>query len=377
MPAYHQMGHNSTNLLFEPDLASFSGAILSPVNDDQAQVAAILQRVRANRADLEMVFDPQLYFPQSNRGQIRTWPHFPDDVDTADLSSPAWWTSVVAALAKVVGSVSPDAVCSPAVVPRVFSNNDFYMRMVEVGDELVDAVSAIPVLQTVIVGFDDLTTPARPYEIASIVSKSKSDRVFLVVSADVDPRRELSDVESLKGVMRLIHLLESGGQRVLVGFCSSDMALWKAAGATSCATGKFFNLRRFTRSRFEEPSGGGGQLPYWFEEGVFAYLRESDVVRVQRAGAFSGSTTRNPFTGPILTMISEPKPWVGQGWRHYMWWFADFEARATKDIVRSQLRSADNVWRDFEVNDVLMEERLNDGAWVRQWRRAVAEYQVP
>ena len=110
---------------------------------------------------------------------------------------------------------------------------------------------------------------------------------------------------------------------------------------------------------------------------VFAYLRESDVVRVKRAGAFSASTVRNPYSDPILALINEPKPWVGRGWRHYMWWFADFEARATKDIVRSQLRSADSVWRDFEVNDVLMEERRNDGAWVRQWRRAVAEFDSP
>src|SRR5687768_15124772 len=32
MPAYQQMGHQSENLLFEPDLSAYAGAILSPVN---------------------------------------------------------------------------------------------------------------------------------------------------------------------------------------------------------------------------------------------------------------------------------------------------------------------------------------------------------
>jgi hypothetical protein len=53
------------------------------------------------------------------------------------------------------------------------------------------------------------------------------------------------------------------------------MILWKAAGATNCATGKFFNLRRFTISRFEEPdSSGGGQLGYWFEKALLGIPSE-------------------------------------------------------------------------------------------------------
>jgi hypothetical protein len=80
--------------------------------------------------------------------------------------------------------------------------------------------------------------------------------------------------------MKLIAALESSGQRVTVASCSSEMILWKAAGATNCATGKFFNLR-FTISRFEQPdSSGGGQLGYWFQEALLGFLRQSDLLRV-------------------------------------------------------------------------------------------------
>ncbi|MES2643871.1 MAG: hypothetical protein V4850_30565 [Myxococcota bacterium] len=377
MPAYHQMGHHSTNLIFQPELAAFRGAILSPVNEDQGQVAELVPRLRAERPGIDVIFDPQLYFPQSNRGQLRSWSHFPNDLDTADLSSKSWWSSTIGAIASVVEGVTPDAVCSPAVVPRVFSSNDYYLRMVEVGDELLARRPGCRVLQTVLVGIDDMTSATRAHEVASMVSKSECTGVFLVVCTDVDPRRELNEVEGLKGVMRLINLLESGGQTVLVGFCSTEMALWKAAGATSCATGKFFNIRRFTRSRFEEPSNGGGQLAYWFEEALFAYLRESDVARVRAAGAFSDSTDRNPFTPTILTFMQEPRAWVGQGWRQYMWWFADFEQRADRATVRAALKAAEDLWRTLEEKDILMEERQNDGNWLRQWRRAIAEFSGP
>lgn len=375
MPAYHQMGNDSTNLVFQEELGRYRGAVLSPVNEDPESMAALVGRARRELPALDLVFDPQLYFPQSKRGQLRSWGHFPQDVDTADLSSTAWWTAVATSISSVAATLGTDAVCSPAVVPRVFSN-DYYLQMIRVGDDLRGRVRQ-RVLQTVLVGLDDLTTSTRAHEIASIISKSGGTEVFLVIVSDVEPRRELNDVEGVKGAMRLIRLLEAGGLSVLVGFCSSDVALWKAAGATSCATGKFFNLRRFTPSRFEEPSKGGGQLPYWFEESVFAYLRESDVVRVQKAGRFSDATSRSPFTATILRQMVEPRPWVGQGWRQYMWWFADFEARADRDLVRATLRAADEVWKAFEQADLLMEERANDGAWVRQWRRAVAEFDAP
>jgi hypothetical protein len=374
MAVYHQMGHHSTNLVFEPELGSFRGAIVSPVNESQGQVENIIERARNERPDLELVFDPQLYFPTSNRGQLQTWSHFPKDVDTADLSSIRWWRGAVDAVAGVAETLMPDAVCSPAVVPKVFSGTDFYSKMVKVGDQLATRLADVDVLQTLLVGIDDLTVPSRADEIASIVSLSQNSRVFLVVCADVEPRRELADVEGLKGVMRLIHLLESGGQQVVVGFCSSDMALWKAAGATSCATGKFFNLRRFTRSRFDEPKAGGGQLPYWLEERLFAYLRQSDVVRVEQNGGFSDATLRNPFTDETQAAIASGDPWVALGWRQYMWWFADFETRARRKTVQAALKSADKVWREFDDADVLMEERQNDGFWVRSWRRAVVEF---
>jgi len=38
-------------------------------------------------------------------------------------------------------------------------------------------------------------------------------------------RRELADPEELKGAMKLIAALESGGQRVTVASCSSEMIL--------------------------------------------------------------------------------------------------------------------------------------------------------
>src|ERR1051326_1805716 len=90
MAVFHQMGHDSVNLL--GDVAGYGGAILSPVNCTEDKAAAWV--TAHQNATFEFVLDPQLYFPKSDRGLLTKWSHYPKELDTADLGSPAWWDGV-------------------------------------------------------------------------------------------------------------------------------------------------------------------------------------------------------------------------------------------------------------------------------------------
>jgi hypothetical protein len=382
VPAYHQMGHDSENLLGETGLGAFGGMIVSPVNYSEERVAAQIAAIRGEDRgeNFDVVFDPQLYSPRTERGRLREWSYFPSDVDTADRSADDWWNSLVDRMTPTALGLSVNAVCSPAEVPRAYTDL-YFSQCVRVGNMLAAALQGTGVrpVQTAIVGLADLSTPARALSIASQVSSTKCDGIYLVLVGSTEPRRELVHVEELKGAMRLIHALEREAQiPVIVGFSSTDALLWKAAGATSVATGKFFNLRRFTLSRFEEPEGGGGQLPYWAEESLIGFLRESDLTRVNAQKLLSAVNDTNPFAQAILTQLANQpgRAWVALGWRQYMHWFADIERRLRDQIAqpRDLLIQAEQNWRMLEDIDVLMEEARNDGSWLRAWRRALAEY---
>lgn len=381
MSVYHQMGHQSENLLSEPKLDRYAGAILSPVNFDEPSMCRQVAGYRRNPA-AEAIFDPQLYYPHTDLGKIRQWSYFPSAFDTADSASEQWWDNLVMELAEACGRVRPDAVCSPAIVPRTFVDS-YFDQMNRVTDRLVDAVAplGIGVLQSVIVNLADLSDSARVMTIASILTRTQAPRIYLVLKADVVPRREIVDTESLKGAMLLIHTLEQSGLAVLVGYCSSDVILWKTAGATACATGKFWNLRRFTPSRWDPSDQGGGQLPYWFEESLLAAVRESDVIRIERAGLLSDASRHNPFCDDILSRISQPgnQAWIAMGWRQFMYWFSDVEARLAAGTIDGEtlLRQADRNWGLFDQLRLFMEERGNDGSWIRPWLRAIVEWQEP
>jgi hypothetical protein len=266
-------------------------------------------------------------------------------------------------------------ICSPAFAANVYTN-EYYSLVVNIGNYMITNLSgtSTSAIQTVIANLADLTVSTRSSEIASIVSRTKASRIYLVFVSNTPPRRELANVEELKGAMKLIRLLENSGINVTVGFSSSDLILWKAAGASSCATGKFFNLRRFTSSRFEEPSEGGGQLPYWFEESLMSYFRESDVIRLQGANLLNNSV--NPFNNQILNTIKVGNPWLSLSWRQYMFAFADLEERlqnCTID-VNVALKDYEDNWFAVDDNNILMEEQRNNGSWLRPWRRALIEF---
>jgi len=378
MPAFHQIGHDSENLLFDSGLERFGGAILSPLNYGPAEVRAQLDRLR-DRAGFVTIFDPHLYRPQSERMCLPNWQYYPRDVDTADFSE-EWWAPIVDSVAATVAELKPTAAASPTIVPKTFPN-EFYLESINNGNRLEAALrgTAVEPIQTVVANLSDLNSINRVMTIASIVSRSRISQCLLVFVGNTEPRREFSDPEELKGAMRLIAALEAGGQRVTVGSSSSEMILWKAAGATNCATGKFFNLRRFTISRFDEPVGkGGGQLGYWFEESLLAFLRQSDLLRVQGRGLLSAASGENPFSGTILENIPAKKAWVALGWRQFMYWFADAESRLQSGAMSAEalIAAADGNWAAIETAKppLLMEERQNDGGWVRAWFRALIEF---
>ncbi len=378
MSVYHQMGHDSKNLLRAPNLELYKGAILSPVNYCEEEVVEQISLMKEDPS-FEMIFDPQLYSPKQGNAKLRQWTYFPDEADTCDMASDNWWRGVIQEVVKACLRMHVSSACSPAFTPKAYSD-DYFKFITCVGTAFSNMLSGtnIKPLQTVVCGLNELAGANRAHQIASIVSQTQAESIYLVLVSSVLPRRELSDVEELIGAMKLISLLEATGLHVVVGFSSTEMVLWKAAGATACATGKYFNVRRFTLSRFDEPNeGGGGQLPYWFEESFMAFLRESDLVRVKNAGMISAESLKNPYSISILNQMatSPGKAWLALSWRAYLYSFADLEKRIGKSSVdvMQLLKTAEQNWTQIE-NKILMEEIKNNGVWLRSWRRALLEY---
>lgn len=378
MSVYHQMGHDTINLVKEEHLMKFKGAILSPVNYTEDEIVKQVEYMR-KKENFEAIFDPQLYYPRTERKKLKDWSYFPSDVDTADITNEYWWHNVTDEVVKICKKINCHSACSPAFAPRSYTD-DYYSLIVRVGNYFVEKVKndSIEPIQTILVGLNDLSSISRSKHIASIISQTLANRVYLIFVSDIEPRRELNNANELKSAMKLIQSLEKAELEVIVGCCSTEFILWKAAGASSCATGKFFNLRRFTSSRFEEPKKGGGQLPYWFEENLLAFLRDSDLIRIKRNNLLNPVYESNPYAIKILEQMekSPESAWLALSWRQYMYAFSDLENRIENGLINIEqlLKQAEDNWINLNNNNILMEEMTNNGSWVRIWRIALTEF---
>lgn len=383
MASYLQMGHDTENLVGEKDLDEFQGIVLSPLNRSPEELLKHVKEFK-EKGDYDIVLDPQLYFPRSMRGKLQEQSYFPSDLDTADIYSPSWWDKIVNLLCDFSRQLDVNAVASPAILPKRWTD-DYFSICSDVSQNLFDTLEGtnIKTLTTVMVDTKELSDPDSVFKKASILSEADSSGYYLVLVSDVDPRREFAESDELFGIMTLIKELENTGRRVIVSHCSSDMILFKAAGATSCASGKFFNLRRFTKSRYEEPGGGGGQLSYWFEHSLLAFLREADILRLKAEGYdnYVGTLhSGNYWADKILEKLKKEtgKAWLALGWRQYLSWFCKTELLLSGnnpiEKVKGWLKASEDFWLTLEDDDILLEEPRNNGAWLRPWRQALIKF---
>ena len=384
MSAYLQMGNDSNNLIIGASgIDGFDGIILSPVNEAASDLSASVPKFR-EKGQFDIVFDPQLYCPQFDRGRLQSHSYFPKDLDTADPSSDGWWQKIINNLVEEADQLGVDAVCSPAILPKK-SSPEYYARIADIHSLLKDVLqgSSIRPIMTVCVTLNELEKPDDAFRIASIVTAHSPQSIYLVVESEVEPRREISD-PNMFPLMVLVAALEKSGCKTLVSHCASDMILMKAAGATHCASGKFFNLRRFTRARFEEAKDErGGPAAYWFEHNLIALIRRADIARILKQWPndfIGGGDSNNTFSNQIFEQFANDpkKPWLALGWRQYLAWFAATEQKLSDSnaltIVSGWLKEAEKRWDQLEEKDILMDEKRNDGSWIRPWRQILREF---
>lgn len=375
MPAYLQLGHESWNLLDDADIGAYRGVVLSPVNDDPTYVRDRLARLGARARDFEVILDPQLYNPMADRGQLLTWPYYPNDFDTADRSDPRWWANVARGVVRTAADIGANAICTPAPIPRVASP-DYYRFIVEVGDATKAEADAarLDTLLTVVVPLRDLVDPRRALELASILTGSDCERIYLVFLAeDVGQREPLNDGAGLASAVHLVRLL-SETVRVHVAFSAHELVLWKFAGAADVSSGKWMNVRRFTPGRWRDEEGGGRQVMYWNESLLLTLLRDQDVTRLDREGWFAGRTfTDNPASERILQILrsGSGEAWLRLSWVQYLRWVSVIEARATAgdDTILSRVDAA---WASIP-RTMLFVDRFNTGDHARIWLNAARE----
>ena len=99
------------------------------------------------------------------------------------------------------------------------------------------------------------------------------------------------------------------------------------------------------------------------------------LVRIYVGARLGGIYAGGLFARPANDR-KKPKAWVGLGWRQFLYWFADAEARLTAGEAQAELilQGADDGWGKIDTAKVLMDERHNNGGWIRRWLNILNDF---
>ena len=157
MAAYLQMGHDTQNLVGEEGLESFSGIILSPLNRKKD---SLIQDVNSfkGKGTYDIVFDPQLYYPHTEKAKILTHPYFPSDFESADYSNTNWWNNIHDAIIHYCEELGVNSIIAPTVDPKSYDEQyyDFNVQNVNTFYER-NSLSDISIWAPLIVSLNDLS----------------------------------------------------------------------------------------------------------------------------------------------------------------------------------------------------------------------------
>ncbi|MGO1070753.1 hypothetical protein [Lysobacter sp. CA199] len=250
----------------------------------------------------------------------------------------------------------------------------------DIGDQTRDIATShhLDCLLTAVIPLYHLSDPQRAMEIASILSGSKCERMYLTfLVEDIPQRQPLKDSSALASAIHLVRML-SKHLRVHVAFCAHDLVLWKAAGAADISSGKYLNVRRFSPSRWSPEEREGRMVPSWNDERLLTLTRDQEVLRLDRVGWHNDiDIAKNPASLEILSILRSGtgKPWLRLSWIQFLNWCVATE-REIRSIEAGDVllrKSYDDWTYAIEELKLLFTDRFNDGAHVREWLNAIRE----
>jgi len=388
MAFYLQMGHDSKNLIGETDLEEMTGIVLSPVNETTTDLSTIIDMV-SQENEFRIIFDPQLYYPHSHKGKLGGHPYYPENFITNFGESTEWWTSMNASILEYALSLGVNTILSPLRSPREW-NSSYLKTIIDTGNNLItQSEGKLSIIQTVLMNIDSISgadNENRRQEFASVLMHSEADEYALIFQIGGNPRHEIRIDSEIYGMMDFIRLLRNTGKKITVLYCHSFFPLLHLAGADNFTSGKFFNLRSFSPGRWDEnDQAGGGQTAWWFEQGLLAFLREGDILKLISKGhpnLIGNGFSNSSWSSKILPNIQSPErvPWVADSWRQWLSWFGKMEHHLSQEKQKSSyvwdlLNSASQNWNEITGHHVYMSDNINDGGWISAWRQALADFE--
>lgn len=304
---WHQCGDKSQKIVLEQLQAGVGcGVILSPRDLSATSMSTYAEQYRGLGADV--LVDPQFYVPDFANKHLGTYglSKFRTSVSTLNNISDSDLGELVGELQQLNASVGASAVIAPAVLyeagrPDIIEvNSRLFVAAKQVGQNL-----GIPTYATV--GIARSATSSDTTTVAALNAATTLNADGWYYAFEFEEERIPSSREATLRCCGGGLSLALTGRPVLHAYAGPMGLLSYAFGATAAAVGHSQNLWKFTRERWEPPSGqgGGGDAPArFFSSALWGTIIYPDETSQLSPPLWSQVLTPTPHCGPVSANVA-------------------------------------------------------------------------
>jgi len=306
-----QIGHGKSDKVDVATLNNYaSGAIFCPKGESSLEKLkeVVLQYTRKG---IDVHFDPQFYFSVIENAQNSKFQdynsYFTSDRKPKDFMSPKKILSYVEPCIALQNELATNSIMSPSCIIESFEGLwcQTSLIMAQSSIEYVEEQGISKNLYCSFIISDvafEGSKEAMDDFITNITSIENLDRIYLIINKTNEAYSQQLEVEKLKNILYLIYSLSDRNCiEIICGYSDIIGLLYLTAGAKSIATGWHQSLRRFSKSRYQKESGGGGKVRQRYTSlPLFNSVLNSELNTINRLGLLSVVLSETPFDELII-----------------------------------------------------------------------------
>lgn len=225
--------------------------ILSPRDLNSDQLPRQAQSIRNVRG--RVLFDPQFYGPRSNHDRLTSHNYWPNNYQTNGFIGGNGMDVMLNALAELNIQLGSSAFILPGLMAQEV-DEQWLGFTCETARIAINAGYNVPIYSTIALSCESMRSTLSVHRIIEMLRNVNVDGVYLLAE---HPNGDyiVQDPVWLANLFEIVAALRLQGKYVLVGYSSHQQLCLAAAGASAIASGTWLNLRAFSMSRFEAPSG--------------------------------------------------------------------------------------------------------------------------
>jgi len=369
---------------------SIGGIILNPSGESPEKLQQTISLYA--ESGINIMFDPQFYACVIDNAccpRLAGYPYFTSNLTQRDFISPKKIFSYISDIISFQNDLNLNTILSPTCMIDSFEGswNQVALTMAQCSIEFCEDNNIKKEVYSSFViselAFRSDNIQALNDFIASVTSFN-CNNIYLIIERSNRSYKPHMDPDILENILYLIFCLaDRNNIKIVCGYADLIGLLYLTAGASAIGTGWHYKLRQFSRSNFEESTGGRTPKDRYTSLPLLSSIYNSpELSRIIEENQLGNVLSGTPYDNIILEDGAISPRWTQNiSYYHHLFSLNKLSAQIQEfnnvdqrvDFFLNEIKKAKSSYNKLRMRNVLFDNN-NNGYHLEQWEEALNNF---